>query len=306
MPCTCPMDAYPARPDSADQSLVWSPHSSYAGARPIRLPCGQCLGCRLDRSQGWATRIVHEAQFHEHSVFVTPTFSDEFLPADLSVSVRTHQLFVKRVRYFFEKPLRFFGVGEYGGKTNRPHYHTIFFGLELPDRTLWRTTPAGDRLYRSVSFERAWPYGHCLIGEVTPQSAAYVARYCTKKMTGEASASAYRRTSFDPATGEIRAWQVRSEFAVMSRRPGIGSEWFEKFSGDAFPSDFVVIDGQKRAVPAFYKKRLAEAAAAEVTLKRKVNARRHAANNTEARLMTRHESQRLRAERLERSLENEE
>lgn len=305
MPCTCPLDAYPAPPGSDSRKLVWSPHQSYAGARPIRVPCGRCMGCRLDRSQDWSTRIIHEAQCHESSVFVTPTYSNEHLPSDLSVSIREHQLFVKRVRAWAGIPLRFFGVGEYGGRLQRPHYHTILFGVDFPDKWAWSRTPVGNVLYRSERLEKLWPFGQCLFGAVTPQAAAYVARYTTKKFNGALAVTAYNRTRVDPDTGEERSWQVKPEFAVMSRRPGIGTEWFQRYAGDAFPSDFLIIDGQKRRVPNFYKAKLSDAEAQAITVARKANARRHADNNTESRLMVRHESQILRAEQLRRSLEEE-
>lgn len=305
MPCFCPLDVWPAPPDAADRRPVFSPQASYAGARSFRLPCGQCLGCRKDRSEQWSTRIMHEASCHDSSVFVTETFSDEFLPADLSVSVRTHQLFIKRVRKAFG-PVRYFGAGEYGDRTLRPHYHTILFGLELPDRYLWKRTPSGAFLYRSPALERCWPYGHCLIGDVTAQSAAYVARYCMKKLTGPPSLERYRRSEIVPETGEIRTWNVQAEFAVMSRKPGIGSAWFSKFASDCFPSDFLIRDGKKVAVPGFYKDKLAGRDALRVMADRKKRARVHADNNSDSRLLVRREVHARRAALLERSLDAEE
>lgn len=298
MPCLCPLDAWPAPPGAADKRPVFSPARSYAGAKPMRIPCGQCLSCRLSRSQDWATRIMHEVQCHEFAWFLTPTYSDDHLPADMSVSVRAHQDFVRRLRGELGA-LRFFGVGEYGGRFGRPHYHTIIFGPEIPARSLLRKSHSGELLYSSPVLERAWPYGECAIGNVTVQSAGYVARYTVKKVGGDAAEERYRRVH--PVTGEV--CQVRPEFAVMSRRPGIGSAWFERFSADAFPSDFVIVDGRKRPVPRFYKERLDERAQLRVTAKRKAKARRHAADQTDARLLVRDEALRLRAARLKRGLD---
>ena len=250
---------------------------------------------------------------HGQSVFLTPTYSDEHLPSDLSVSVRTHQLFIKRCRnHFGTRSLRYFGCGEYGGQFQRPHYHTILFGVDFEDKQPWSKSGAGHVLYRSATLEKLWPYGHCLIGAVTRESAAYTARYCLKKVGGEAAADAYRRTVLDAETGELRSWTVRPEFVVMSRRPGIGAEWFQKFSSDAFPSDFLIIDGQRVPVPRFYLEKLKaseadrfDTASHRVGAKRKASSFRAnvAANNTDARLAVREEVQRLRAARLRRDLE---
>lgn len=305
MPCFCPLDVWPAPPDAADRRPVFSPQASYAGARSFRLPCGQCAGCRIGRADQWSTRIMHEASCHDSSVFVTETFSDEHLPADLSVSVRTHQLFIKRVRNNFG-PVRYFGAGEYGDRTLRPHYHTILFGLELPDRYLWKRTPSGALLYRSPALELCWPFGHCLIGDVTAESAAYVARYCMKKLSGPPAADRYSRSSVDPETGEVRSWNVQPEFAVMSRKPGLGSAWLSEFASDCFPSDFLIRDGRKVPVPSFYKAKLDELAALRVVADRKKRARLHAGNNTDARLLVRREVHARRVALLRRSLEAEE
>jgi len=240
---------------------------------------------------------MHEVQMHEFAWFLTPTYSDEHLPPDMSVSVRAHQDFVRRLRGELGS-LRFFGVGEYGGRFGRPHYHTIVFGPDIPGRELLRKSPSGELLYRAPVLERAWPFGECAIGTVTVQSAAYVARYTVKKIGGEMAESHYQR--LHPATGEV--CKVRPEFAVMSRRPGIGSGWFDKFAGDAFPSDFVVVDGRKRAVPRFYKQRLSEAEQRDVTARRQAKARKHAADQTDSRLMVRAEVLRLRTSRLKRDM----
>lgn len=300
MPCTCPLTAWPPPPDAPNRKLVWSPARSYAGAKPITVPCGRCDSCRLTRSRTWATRIVHEAQQHDASWFGTVTYAPEHLPADLSVSVREHQLFMKRMRERLGDA-RFFMRGEYGETFGRPHYHYCWFGLELPDARPWKQAPGGETLFRSAELEAAWGKGQVLVGAVTVQSAAYVAGYVNKKAMGEAGSDPYRRVN--PETGET--WCVAPEFVRMSRRPGIGASWFDRFKGDAFPSDFVVIDGQRRPVPRYYRDKLSEAEALRLVAPRRAAARRKAADNTDARLMARHESARLRARRRTRDLDGE-
>lgn len=133
---------------------------------------------------------------HEKNSFVTLTYSDEFLPEDGSVSVRHFQLFVKRLRKaLFPIKIRYFGVGEYGEKTFRPHYHLIVFGADD---------------YEKIS--EAWPYGHVVVGFVSLDSLAYVAGYVTKKLTKK---------------GDPRLGGRHPEFSRMSLRPGIGADYME-------------------------------------------------------------------------------
>lgn len=317
MPCTSPLHAYAPAPapeggsksklfadgPARSRKLVFSASKSYQGARAITVPCGQCLGCLLDRSREWAVRAVHEASQHEHNYFVTLTYDDEHLPADRSVSLRELQLFKKRLRNN-EGAFRYLSCGEYGDTTLRPHYHTILFGLPLSDLRPWSKSNSGEMLYRSATIEKHWTHGIAYIGHVTMQSAGYVARYSIKKSQGKHQPDRYRRTAIDPTTGEVREWHVDPEFLAMSKKPGLGAGWFEKYKADAFPSDFLVVDGKRVPVPRFYLNLLAKDDAFQtlrVQAKRKLNGLKHADNNTDRRLATRHESQQLRAKRLHRS-----
>lgn len=265
----------------------------------MSVPCGQCIGCKLDRSRDWATRLTHEAQLHEDNCFLTLTFSDDFYPDSGSVSVEDVQKFMRRLRKAVG-PVRFFACGEYGEAGDRPHYHVLVFGHAfLADRYLWRQSPAGFPIYRSALLEKLWPFGYSEIGTVTHQSAGYVARYVTKKISGDMAEEHYTRDH--PYTGE--QVRVRPEFIVMSNRPGIGRGWFDKFHADAFPSDFLIIEGSKVPVPRYYKKQLGELEAFHVTIKRKERAHKQKDNNTPARLAVREELQHIRAKQLKRGLE---
>lgn len=261
----------------------------------------------MDRSREWSTRIVHEAQSHDRSAFLTLTFSEEHLPADYSISVRHLQLFMKRLRKA-KGPTRFFGCGEYGSRLGRPHYHVLVFGQDFAeDRYAWRQSPTGHPLYRSPLLEKLWPYGHSEIGSVTSESAAYVARYIMKKVNGDQARDYYTRTH--PVTGEVV--QVRPEFICMSTKPGIGASWYDQYASDAFPSDFVIVEGSKRPVPRYYKKKLAAASVGplpssmelSMATRRASHARSHQSDNTPERLAVREESQTLRAQHLKREME---
>lgn len=240
---------------------------------------------------------------HAQKSWITLTYADEHLPDDYSVSVRTVKMFMDRLRKaVLPARIRFFACGEYGEQYFRPHYHICIFGWDFPDKYLWRKSPAGFLLYRSPLLERTWGFGHSEIGELTKASAGYTARYMLKKVGGEYAEERYTR--LHPITGEIV--QVRSEFISMSNRPGIGRPWYEKYSSDAFPSDFVVVDGKRHPIPRYYLKQLKETdsnIANAVVGARIVRAKEHADNNTPERLATREELQELRAKKLIRKME---
>ena len=126
--------------------------------------------------------------------------------------------------------------GEYGEKYSRPHYHACIFGFDFPDKELWKNEK-GVRLYRSKSLEILWEYGYSSIGEVNFETAAYVARYVRKKLNNKL---------------DFVYEGKQKEFALMSRRPGLGRAWYEKYKGDCYPKDFVTHKGKKLKPPRYY------------------------------------------------------
>lgn len=224
MSCTHPLQAY--RNSRGD--VVFQKPDGFSS--PLTLSCGQCIACRLRKSAQWAGRCVNEAQMHKTSCFITLTYAPEHLPNPPSLQLDDFQRFMKRLRKRVGK-LRFFHCGEYGDRFGRPHYHAIIFGYDFPDKHHWSTSN-GQKLYRSKILEELWPFGHSSIGSVTFESAAYVARYALKKITGNASKVHYASC---PVTGEV--YERKPEYTTMSRRPGIGKSWYDKFSTDVFPID---------------------------------------------------------------------
>lgn len=223
----------------------------------FNLPCGQCIGCRLTYSRNWAVRCIHEAQMHQENCFITLTFSPEALEArknPQSLDMREFQLFMKRLRKKIKNKIRFFHVGEYGEKNQRPHYHSLLFGYDFPDKNLF-TKSNGISLYTSETLQKLWPHGFSTIGDVTFESAAYCARYCLKKINGEKAEDHYNYT--DPETGEVI--NINKEYATMSRKPGIGHSWFQKYKKDVFPHDYIVVrDNLKISPPPYYLNLLTE------------------------------------------------
>lgn len=243
---------------------AWAPLSTADGGRyvfdatkalnsdnPVALACGQCRGCRADKASSWATRCTHEAQVSSSSCFITLTYSDEHLPANNSVSLREWQLFMKRLRKRFGSRIRYFACGEYGEQTFRAHYHALLFNFDFPDKTFWMDRD-GHRVFKSKALEELWTFGLSEIGAVTASSAGYCAQYAHKKITGALADEHYLRPH--PLTGDLH--RVAPEFGAMSRRPGLGEEWFDRFHGDIFPADHLIVDGSPRKVPEYYVKRL--------------------------------------------------
>lgn len=217
----------------------------------FQLPCGKCIGCFKVRSRAWAIRVMHELKMHQSSCFITLTYDDRNLPADGNLKYADFQLFMKRLRKHFTGLLiRYFMCGEYGENFNRPHYHSIIFGIDFSDKEVIRGGKSP--LYRSRKLDSLWGLGFASLGNVSFASARYVANYCLKKRYGQSADDYYQRIV--PDTGEII--KVVPEFGRMSLKPGIGAGWFDKFSSDVFPHDRVVINGSQIPPPRYYFKLL--------------------------------------------------
>lgn len=276
MPCYFPLQArFNLRADGK-RDIKFDPSLAklfYAGI-PIKcensmsIPCGYCLGCRLEKSRQWALRCVHEASMYKRNCFITVTFAPEHLPKDGSLDVEVMKAFNKRLRdfsipkeirngrknadlrkfYVKENPVRIFYCGEYGDEKGRPHYHSLVFNFDFDDKVYWKTVK-GHKYFISEDLTRLWGFGHCTIGEVTFDSAAYVARYALQKVYGDKAKEHYQRLY--PDTGEV--YFLKPEFAVPSRRPGLGKAWFDKWGeSDVIPHDCVVSRGVKCKLPRYY------------------------------------------------------
>ena len=256
MACFKPIQAF-RNPDDMSGKLLFSSHTlgnyAYAlSAYGLKIPCGQCVGCRLEYSRQWAIRCCHEASLHTFNSFITLTYSPEHLPEDGSLDVVHFQKFMKRLRKkLFPLKIRFFHCGEYGDLTRRPHYHALIFGHSFPDRTLLKSSKSGN-LYTSDVLSSVWGLGHASVGDLTFESAAYVARYVMKKVNGKSKKSHYEVIDYE--TGEII--DLKPEYTTMSRKPGIAGDWFDKYHPDVYPSDSIHVDGREMRPPKFYDKKM--------------------------------------------------
>lgn len=149
---------------------------------------------------------------HSASAFVTLTYAEDMLPAGASLQPVHLQEFLKRLReHCFrkeQKKVRFYGVGEYGDKSERPHYHVLLFGYQTCLRgPSFYTETRTSCCSRCDLIRDVWGYGHVGLGSVTHQSVRYVCGYITKNMR-------HRH--------DVRLKGREPEFARMSLRPGIG------------------------------------------------------------------------------------
>ncbi len=291
MVCFHPLTAYRA----PGGKIVFNPKGGFHDL-PVELACGQCDGCRWERSRMWATRCVHEAQMHSKNCFITLTYSPEHLPPGGGLMLEDWQKFAKRLRHKCGR-FRYFMCGEYGEENLRPHYHACIFGLDfIADRSLWKADSVSP-LFLSPLLSQTWGLGFASVGALTFKSAAYTARYVMKK--APSGADDYCR-EVDKRTGEVS--YVRPPFVTMSRRPGLGSTWFAKFKSDVYPSDECVVEGKRLRPPRFYDLKLGDDELDVYKVKRRRALVNHGKDLTPERLVVREKVFRARAELLQRNI----
>lgn len=336
MPCYNPLTAHMC----SDGGITFDERAATKAGRDVlyqlQIACSQCIGCRLERSRQWATRCMHEAQMHKHNSFLTLTLDDQHLPNDLSLDHRTFQLFIKRLRQSAirarlaatactparsantllldrntELPggkaakagaIRYYMAGEYGEHYSRPHYHVCLFGIDFADKIYHRKTPAGYKIYISPTLDKIWQNGFASIGQLTFESAAYVARYILKKQTGNQDQQ--HDEILNPQTGEIT--RRKKTYNAMSRGRGIGKTWLEKFQTDVYPQGKVITRGYPAYAPRYYDNIFKTANQEKYeTLQygRHIEAIAQAANNTPERLRVREIVATARASALKRKID---
>lgn len=286
--------------ENGKREIVFNSREGYADL-PVTVPCGKCIGCRLERSRQWAIRCEKEISLHEKNCFITLTYATENLPPNGSLDVTHFQLFMKRLRKAHGPGIRFFHCGEYGDLRGRPHYHAILFNFDFGDKKLWKTQN-GNPTYTSAELSRLWPSGFSLVAAATFSSAAYVARYILKKLTG-LQAQKYHH---HPITGEILDSPRKPEYATMSRQHGIGKRWFDKYKDEVYPSDFVISNGRQMKPPKYYDLQYEIEESDEyrlVRMARKLSAKKRIGDDTPERLAVRERVQKAKARQLPRKIE---
>ncbi len=296
MPCYASINAWQSKrlnPLSGKRYITFKPCN---GSELIQLPCGRCIGCRLERSRQWAIRCIHEQTLHDESCFITLTFDEENVDYKKSLIKKDFQKFMKRLRKRYKgRKIRFLHAGEYGEKNQRPHHHAILFGIDFEDKQ-FHNVRNKCTVYKSEILKKLWPFGLSEIGEATFESMAYVARYCCKKQSDK---QIYKTNSKLLNDGRVK------EYNTMSRNPGLASGWLDKYGeSSVWNTDSIVIRGKEMKPPSFYTKKYELTNPDEfviLKLKRKQDAADNEDNKPE-RLQVRERIQMERFKKLQRSI----
>lgn len=216
------------------------------------VPCGECGACKYNRRIDWSFRLKEEARHALSGWFITMTYDPHSVPITNGIHTlakRELQLLLKRLRKKhhaintkslspFDKlpPIRYYAIGEYGEKSDRPHYHLMLFNAHL----------------KTISkFDKIWSKGHIRMGAITPERIHYMTKY---------HVNTKKKSFLDEETGEIIPEKnIRQpEFALMSRRPGIGHQYIKRIKDWHFDSDknYLINNGYKQRIPKYYKDRI--------------------------------------------------
>jgi len=187
----------------------------------MTVPCGKCAFCGATRRSDWALRLHYEGRLHYGSKFITLTYANCHLvwrDGHPQLHRRHTQLFFKRLRKAGYK-LRYYGVGEYGCQTFRPHYHVLLFG-DVPEDVI----------------RSAWDYGEVHIGSVTQQSIMYCLSYMINSKHWKLS------------KGRVRTFNMMSKGIGKNYLSSAMIEWHK--SGR---KNYAMLDNQRRHLPRYYK-----------------------------------------------------
>lgn len=269
MSCYHPMEAIPIGKTASgktDYKITGKFQGVKSRFNAVVVPCGQCIGCRLDKSRTWANRMMMELEYHDIAYFLTLTYNDDNVPlvyyqtdddgvVDTAYKAGTlvpkHlQDFIKRLRdqqsYHHNRRIMYYACGEYGSETHRPHYHLTVYDVFFDDLEPLGKSKDGFQYYVSPTLERLWPYGYSMICNVTWETCAYIARYVTKKQYGK-NAEFYDTFNIIP------------EFSRMSLKPSIGLRYYEDHKDEIYKYDEIHLSMPQRAInskpPAYFDRK---------------------------------------------------
>lgn len=263
-------------------------HNYEAGTEVVELKCGQCEECRLQQASQWSLRLTNELKTFPDAIFLTLTYDEEHLPENNTLDPNHLRQFMKNLRYKYkgvkavvmpsgetQKPIRFWGCGEYGSKSGRAHYHVILFNIKVWDKEpdpIQPVSHSGENQYTSQAITKIWNKGRISFGSVTAESCNYVARYTLKKVNGAKKDEHYSRLliheTVDPETGELifeeEVIQIQQEFSAQTTQPGIGYFYYQQYKDNIVGGDFIVQRNKKGNmsqlhIPRYYDKLTAKA-----------------------------------------------
>ncbi len=200
------------------------------------LPCRKCLPCRLNQAREKAIRCYHESKMHDDNIFLTLTYDEEHLESPKLI-YKHWQDFAKKLRHECpEKKIPMMVTGEYGDLRKRPHWHALIFNYRPSDEKFKYTTDRGDRVSTSSTLEKLWQRGNIEFGDVTIDSANYVARYAAKKL--------------------VHGNDQDHDFHPIHRtssKNAIGKSWIERNYRHTFENGFVLLpNNSKCKIPRYY------------------------------------------------------
>lgn len=296
MTCFHPIDAWkqtvahldiPAKDYYALKKVSFKPVEK---RQKIKIPCGHCLGCRLDHASEWATRCHIESKNWQNNCFITLTYNTPSLPLTkeglMTLRIRDLQNFFKRLRYYecgnekwininnskLEAPIRYFACGEYGPKGGRPHYHAIIFNWKPKDLKFYKYNKYKDPIYTSKTLQKIWGNGFVTVEDVNYHTAGYVAQYTLKKAGISGEKREYTNEfhfieKIDERNGKPFLYAQNTlkkrkkikedEFIVMSRAIGIGRLYWEENKEKIKQNSGIMIKLENiiiKPIPKYFKK----------------------------------------------------
>lgn len=217
-----------------------SPFTVKVEDREVVVPCGRCRACRIQRSKEWSMRLFHESLYYDDSIFVTLTYDDEHLPSDCMIKKEHFVRFIKSLRKQCESKIKYYGCGEYGESTGRPHYHVIIFGLGVDEHSYKRFSNGKLKLDTLVAEKgpcrAAWRKGNVILGTVTKKSILYVTDYIQKRLYDDA----------EKEDGRVQP------FSLMSKN--IGKRYALEHEKEIVGRMGVMVNGVNHGLPRYYGK----------------------------------------------------
>lgn len=259
MPCICSRIGFRHKhvnPKTGKRRICFNRNDALHPVQEQTMSFGICSHCRVKKSRDWGLRVALESQLYQNNCFLTLTYNNENLPKHSFLDYDAPVLFIKRLREKFGPGIRTFGCAEYGEKFSRPHYHICLLNFDFPDKKIIDKSTANfgvnkreNYIYDSNALSALWTAGNARIGSLTLESASYVARYCTKKITGQKAQKHYE--TFDPASGEILQRPPEST-VCLSVRKGLGHPYYEKYGDYIRRHDKVHLLGTDYPVPKYF------------------------------------------------------
>lgn len=209
-------------PISIKHPVLWENVDLDYEKRYIKVPCGKCMQCRIERKREWKVRLMLESTYYKENSFVTLTYNDDNISNSYSLVRKDLQDFIKRYRYYEPKKFKYYAVGEYGEETGRPHYHLIMLGTRNEE-----------------ALTKAWTKGFTEIGPVNPITIQYVTGYVTKKLYGDMA---------EQYGGRVPPFVNCSQ--------GIGLSYLKQFEEQIRKDMHINILGYDYGLPRYFKKKL--------------------------------------------------